>query len=398
MNVPKLRFKEFNDEWQSINLADIFQYFSTNSFSREQLSESGILKNLHYGDIHRKYNSIVNENKEITSYVKDINYVNKYELLKNNDLIFADASEDHEGIGKAVEVVNVNNNTVSGLHTILARDNSNVFAPMFKGYYFNSPIVHNQIRVLANGFKIYGISKEAINKLNIKIPSIKEQSKIANTFYLFDKKIELQNKKIEDLKLFKKGLNKNIFSNFNAKYKIDELIKEYNQKTSKNNQFEVLSSTANGIILQNEYFNKQAASLDNTGYKIVPFGFITYRSMSDTGEFHFNIQNITENGIVSPAYPVFEINEDIVDKTYFIYYINENKSFKNKILSLKEGGTRYALSMSKFKEINLDLPPLEFQKKCSKLLNTYNRKSKNEENKLNKLQKLKKGLMQNMFV
>ena len=42
---------------------------------------------------------------------------------------------------------------------------------MFKGYYFNSPTVHNQIRVLANGFKVYGISKEAINKLNIKIPS-----------------------------------------------------------------------------------------------------------------------------------------------------------------------------------------------------------------------------------
>ena len=202
MNVPKLRFKEFNDEWQPINLADIFQYFSTNSLSREQLSESGILKNLHYGDIHRKYNSIVNETKEITSYVKDINYINKYKLLKNNDLIFADASEDYEGIGKAVEVVNVNNNTVSGLHTILARDNSNVFAPMFKGYYFNSPTIHNQIRVLANGFKVYGISKEVINKLNIKIPSINEQSKIANTLYLLDEKIELQTKKIEDLKLF----------------------------------------------------------------------------------------------------------------------------------------------------------------------------------------------------
>ena len=134
--------------------------------------------------------------------------VNKYELLKNNDLIFADASEDYEGIGKAVEVINVNNHTISGLHTILARDNLNVFAPMFKGYYFNSPIVHNQIRVLANGFKVYGISKDTINKLNIKIPSIQEQSKIANTLYLLDKKIELQSKKIEDLKLFKKGLLK----------------------------------------------------------------------------------------------------------------------------------------------------------------------------------------------
>ena len=225
MNVPKLRFKEFNDEWQPINLADIFQYFSTNSLSREKLSESGILKNLHYGDIHRKYNSIVNENKEITSYVKDLNYVNKYELLKNNDLIFADASEDYKGIGKAVEVVNVNNNTVSGLHTILVRDNSNVFAPMFKGYYFNSPTVHNQIRVLANGFKVYGISKEVINKLNIKIPSINEQSKIANTLYLLDEKIELQTKKIEDLKLFKLYIRKKIFSsNTNNNIRLKEIV------------------------------------------------------------------------------------------------------------------------------------------------------------------------------
>ena len=270
--------------------------------------------------------------------------------------------------------------------------------PEYLYSYMKSPVFENQVNKMNYGSAQPQLTVSGINKFNIQYPTINEQKKVSTIMLLLDKKIELQSKKIEDLKLFKKGLNKNIFSNFNGKYKVDELIKEYNKKTSKNNQFEVLSSTANGIILQNEYFNKQAASLDNTGYKIVPFGFITYRSMSDSGEFHFNIQNITENGIVSPAYPVFEINEGIVDKTYFVYYINENKSFKNKVLSSKEGGTRYALSMSKFKEINLYLPPLEFQKKCSKLLNTYNRKSKNEENKLNKLQKLKKGLMQNMFV
>ena len=157
MNVPKLRFKEFNDEWRQINLKETFIYLSTNSLSREQLSDKGILKNLHYGDIHRKYNSIVNENDDITTYVKDLNYINKYEKIKENDLIFADASEDYDGIGKAVEVINIKNDTISGLHTILAREKEKIFAPMFKGYYFNSYIIHNQIRVLANGFKVYGI-------------------------------------------------------------------------------------------------------------------------------------------------------------------------------------------------------------------------------------------------
>ena len=227
MNVPKLRFKEFNEEWQKINLKNVFEYFSTNSLSRDQLSDSGMIKNIHYGDIHRKYSSIVNVENDVETYIKDINYNNKYELCKDADLVFADASEDYDGIGKVIELDNVKCNTVSGLHTILVRDKENIFAPMFKGYYFNSPTIHNQIRILANGFKVYGISKDSINKLNINIPTKKEQYKIANTLFLLDKKIELQTKKIEDLKLFTKILETQyIFNNHNeySKKRIDEIF------------------------------------------------------------------------------------------------------------------------------------------------------------------------------
>ena len=389
MNVPKLRFKEFNDEsYRKYILKNIISYIADNRGKNpDYYLDSGIpvidnfmIQNQGYPDLSRA-------NRYIDDNIYE-NFIRK--AIEYNDTLITLVGN---GIGNICltpkEKCVIIQNTL-GLRTNKFNDK--------KYLYHLLTYKNSEIKKLDRGMAQPSIRQDELLKLEVTIPNINEQLKISNFLSLLDKKIELQSKKIEDLKLFKKGLNKNIFSNFNAKYKIDELIKEYNQKTSKNNQFEVLSSTANGIILQNEYFNKQAASLDNTGYKIVPFGFITYRSMSDTGEFHFNIQNITENGIVSPAYPVFEINEDIVDKTYFIYYINENKSFKNKILSLKEGGTRYALSMSKFKEINLDLPPLEYQKKYSKLLNTYNRKIKNEENKFNKLQELKKGLMQNMFV
>jgi len=174
MNVPRLRFKEFTDEWNIVDLSKTFNYFSTNSLSREQLADSGIIKNIHYGDIHKKYGYIVDIEKGVSSYIKDLNYNNKYEKCQNNDLIFADASEDYDGIGKAIEIINVNESIVSGLHTILARDNIKTFSPMFKGYYFNSPIIHNQIRVQANGFKVFGISKETINSLNVKIPNKEE--------------------------------------------------------------------------------------------------------------------------------------------------------------------------------------------------------------------------------
>ena len=395
MNVPKLRFKEFNDEWQPINLADIFQYFSTNSLSREQLSESGILKNMHYGDIHKKYNSIVNENKEITSYVKDINYVNKYELLKNNDLIFADASEDYEGIGKAVEVVNVNNNIVSGLHTILARDNSNVFAPMFKGYYFNSPIVHNQIRVLSNGFKVYGISKETINKLNIKIPSIKEQSKIANTLYLLDKKIELQSKKIEDLKLFKLYTKNQIFKDYDESFKLKDILVKWNKK-NKNNSVKYVESISNkyGFISQSDQFeDRNVASKDLNNYYIIEKGVFGYNpSRLNVGSLALKTND--KVSVVSPLYECFTTSQN---NQYLLEWF-DSKYFRKETISKFEGGVRNTLNFSNLCEIEIGLPTIEKQNMYSRIFKIFNNKIEFEVKKLYKLQELKKGLMQNMFV
>ena len=403
MNVPKLRFKEFNDEWQSINLANVFQYFATNSFSRDQLSESGILKNLHYGDIHKRYNSIVNENDEIASYVKDINYDNKYELLKNNDLIFADASEDYEGIGKAVEVVNVNNKTISGLHTILARDNLNIFAPMFKGYYFNSPIVHNQLRVLANGFKVYGISKDSINKLNIKVPSTNEQSNIANTLYLLDKKIELQSKKIEDLKLFKKGLLISKFSNKEKKMQLDNILKKGKAGgTPKSTIQEYYNGkipflSISDISSQNKYIehtekNISELGLNNSSAWIVPKNSIILSMYASYGLPCINkIKLATSQAMYSMIF-----NPDI-DIEYIYYYLLYLQLIKYYDL-LVSTGTQPNLSANKVNKIKIYCPSYNVQKKISKIFITCDNKILLEENKLNKLQELKKGLMQKMFI
>ena len=398
MNVPKLRFKEFNDKWKPINLANAFQYFSTNSFSREQLSESGILKNLHYGDIHRKYNSIVNENKDITSYIKDINYVNKYELLKNNDLIFADASEDYEGIGKAVEVVNVNNNTVSGLHTILARDNSNVFAPMFKGYYFNSPIVHKQVRVLANGFKVYGISRDSINKLNIRIPSIQEQSKIANTLYLLDKKIELQTKKIEDLKLFKLYMeNQFIFKDDASytEYKLRDILIEGNKTPiADTSKYQKLTIKLN---LKGLEFNESQKEMSDKR----PFYVRDENELIIGKQNYFNgsiaiVDKKYAGGICSNAIMSFKA-KDGFDIKYIYLYLSQKSYMKQREL-LANGTGQKELSEKEFLNFSIRIPSDNKVKKIIKNVNCISKKILLEKNKLNKLIELKRGLMQNMFV
>ena len=82
--------------------------------------------------------------------------------------------------------------------------------------------------------------------------------------------------------------------------KLGDNIAEYTEKTTINNQYPVLTSSRRGIFFQTDYYDgNQIASADNTGYNIVPYGYFTYRHMSDDEIFHFNINDITENNPVA---------------------------------------------------------------------------------------------------
>ncbi len=388
MNVPKLRFKEFNDEWQNIDLKNVFEYFSTNSLSRDQLSDSGIIKNIHYGDIHRKYPAIVDVGNDVETYIKDINYNNKYEYCKDSDLIFADASEDYEGIGKVIELNNIKCNTVSGLHTILARDKQNLFAPMFKGYYFNSPSIHNQIRILANGFKVYGISKDSINKLNINIPTKEEQSKIARTLYLLDKKIELQTKKIEDLKLFTKKLETQYIFNKQIEYskkRIDDIftVKAGGDISKTNVSFVKTPQFCYPIYSNNLEMNGLYGYSDI--YKINEES-ITVTGRGDIGKA------IKREG---KYYPIVRLLVLIPKMDINLIYMQEAI---NNLTLIQESTGVPQLTAPQISRYEIHFPPLYIQEKYGKMLYLLQEKTTKELRKIEVLKQLKKGLIQNMFV
>ena len=85
--VPKLRFGEFTDEWNTYSLGEILTYYSTNSFSRAKLNyESGNVKNIHYGDIHTKFPTILSlhDNNEV-SYINEDVDLSKFTENQNLD-------------------------------------------------------------------------------------------------------------------------------------------------------------------------------------------------------------------------------------------------------------------------------------------------------------------------
>ncbi|MDD3771745.1 MAG: restriction endonuclease subunit S [Weeksellaceae bacterium] len=217
--MPKYRFSEFiNDEnWIKETVGDVYDFKVTNSFAREYLNyENGSVKNIHYGDIHTKFNTLFDISKEDVPFINpdvSIEKIRKESYCIAGDIIFADASEDMNDVGKSIEIVNLNKeNLVSGLHTLLARQKEKKLAIGFGGYLFKSDWIRKQIQREAQGAKVLGISATRISNVQILYPkNHKEQQKISSCLSSLDELIKSQAEKIEKLKKHKKGLMQVLF-------------------------------------------------------------------------------------------------------------------------------------------------------------------------------------------
>ena len=208
LNVPHLRFPEFIEEWEICKVSELLDFYSTNSLSWEQLEYGEkAMMNLHYGLIHVGLPTMVDLRRDKLPNVKEGNMPKNFELCKEGDVAFADASEDTNEVAKVIELFNLDNkDIVCGLHTIHGRDNKNKTVVGFKGYAFSSSAFHNQIRRIAQGTKIYSISTKNFSECYVGIPSKAEQTKIATLLRLIDERIATQNKIIEKLQSLIKGL------------------------------------------------------------------------------------------------------------------------------------------------------------------------------------------------
>ena len=203
-----MRFPEFTEEWGRCKVSELLDFYSTNSLCWEQLEyETNTILNLHYGLIHVGLPTMVDLSKDKLPNIKEGNMPKNFELCKDGDIAFADASEDTNEVAKAVEFYNLDEkNVVCGLHTIHGRDNADRTVIGFKGYAFSSDAFHHQIRRIAQGTKIFSISTKNFSECYIGIPSKEEQTKIATLLHLIDERIVTQNKIIEKYESLIKGI------------------------------------------------------------------------------------------------------------------------------------------------------------------------------------------------
>lgn len=206
MKEPKIRFKGFSGEWKSFNFEEVFSPLKNNSLSRADLSESGDIANIHYGDVLIKYGECVDTSVDDLTYIIDHDTAQR--LLRNcalqkGDVIFTDAAEDNT-VGKCSELIcKDNERIVSGLHTIACRPNIKI-ADRYFGYYLNSPAFHNQLLPHIQGTKISSISRRAINTTSVLYPDDKgEQISLASFFTSLDAQISASTSRLASLKQVK---------------------------------------------------------------------------------------------------------------------------------------------------------------------------------------------------
>ncbi|MCZ6802691.1 MAG: restriction endonuclease subunit S [Proteobacteria bacterium] len=217
--VPKLRFPEFRaaGEWNDEPLKELYDFKVTNSYSRDMLNyEKGTVKNIHYGDIHTKFSILFDIQNETVPFINPSVSLKKIKpecFCLEGDMIFADASEDMDDIGKSIEIVQLNNERLlSGLHTLLARQKNKKLFIGFGGYLFKSSRIRVQIKKEAQGSKVLGISAGRLSNIKVGYPfENKEQQKVADCLSSLDELITAHTQKHETLKAHKKGLMQQLF-------------------------------------------------------------------------------------------------------------------------------------------------------------------------------------------
>ena len=180
--------------------------------------------------------------------------------------------------------------------------------------------------------------------------------------------------------------------------KLGDMLEEENIKTTINNEYEILSSTTNGLFSQLEYFNKEVASSNNIGYKILKRNRIVL-SPQNLWMGNINFNDKFDIGIVSPSYKIFKVDNS-VNSIFAKYIIKLPKMIFEYEQASEQGASvvRRNLNMDLFKTIKIKLPSLPEQEKIASLLSTIDKKIELEEKKLEELKEYKKGLLQQMFI
>ena len=200
--IPELRFPEFEDygEWKKNVLGSVADFLKGKGISKSDITPDGVQPCVRYGELYTHYNEIIDSITSKTNLPPD-----QLVLSKRNDVIIPSSGETQEDIATASCVLE-DNVALGGDINIIRTKIQGVFLA-----YYLSNAKKREIAKLAQGNAVVHLYISQLEKLEIEIPKLDEQQKIASCLSSLDALIAAHNDKLDALNDHKKGMLQNLF-------------------------------------------------------------------------------------------------------------------------------------------------------------------------------------------
>ena len=387
MGKPNIRFKGYTEDWEQRKLGDVAEYRNGKAHENE-IDDDG-----EYIVVNSKF---VSTNGEIKKFSNAQN-----EPLYENEIAFVLSDVPN---GRAIARTFLIEK--SGKYTLNQRIAGITPHEDTDPYYLHIKMNRNAYFLkFDDGNKQTNLSIKDVLNYEDMYPNYKEQQKIGNYFRSLDHLITLHQRKYDETKKLKKCMLQKMFpkegekvpeirfSGFTGDWKQRKLGEIVNRITRKNSklisELPLTISAQQGLIDQNEFFDKRVASKDVSGYYLIKNGEFAYNKSTSNDAPWGAIKRLDryENGVLSTLYIVFEIkDETLVNSDFLVAYYSTNLWYKGIHEIAAEGARNHGLlniAPTDFFKTKLKLPADieeqqeigEYFKKIDSLITFHHRKS-----------------------
>ena len=397
----KTEFGVFPCDWvKDKTFGDLFDFYGGLGKSRDELGDEGHAY-LHYGDLHRgAFNVVSHEQYEqLPKYDVALKGTETY-LMEDGDVAFLDASEDLEGTSCAVLIDNPDNEPfIAGLHIIYGKSKDESLEKWYKQYITSSESVRKQFQRLAAGFKVYGVNRDTLPRIQVAYPkSTEEQSKIAEILMKWDEAIKFQESYNDYLETRKTYLMRKLLSPSEEwkRAKLGDIAEMYAGGTPSTKIPEYWGGDIPWIhsgLIQNNYIDINCIDgrITEQGLKNSSTDWIRKNSVlvAITGATCANIAYLKCDATANQS--VISITTSYVNPLYLYFYL---QNARNQLLSLQNGSAQGGLTLKYLESFEIMFPGKDEQNRTVDVLLSVDDEIALNKDKIEKLKKQRKALQQ----
>ena len=390
-NVPTLRF-DFDGIWNKIHLYEI-----TNKVSRKApVNSTAPIRMISYG------NGFILQSDKY-SHDNAGESLKKYTLLKKGEMAYNHGASKNKKYGVCYSLKESDEARIPFVYHAFQINRG---LPAFWNYALNISQIDKQLKKLvSSGARMDGllnISYDDYMSISVYEPCVDEQAKISAFLSVIDKRIAVQNKIIEDLKVLKKELCndhfKSVLHDASLKYiTLKEILTERKEYCSKDGTYTHGTLSKEGVAPKTERYDRDfLVKNEDKQYKVTHLNDICYNPANL--KFGVICRNTYGDLIFSPIYVTFKISDNVYPAYIELFLTNQN--FIGRIRRYEQGTVyeRMAVSPEDFLSYETHMPTYEEQVKFANEMQCIQRKIELETAFLSFLQRQRKYLLNAMFI